>query len=171
MANGFLGHLKFAVCHLPFEIVLLPADCLPGEKSLSPVEQQTPPVPVRRTLSRPNILVVDDDPATQDLLREILGEEGYRVVTLGSGEEALQASEREPFDLIISDLNLGPDLNGIDVLRAYKSVQPESEVILITALPHRQLDDEANSAGAFCLLRKPFETRSLLDWVERSLLN
>jgi len=42
-------------------------------------------------------------------------------------------------------------------------------VILITGLPHKQLDAEATSIGAFCLLRKPFETRALLECLDRSL--
>jgi DNA-binding NtrC family response regulator len=136
---------------------------------LSAAEQQTATVSARGTRSRPNILVVDDDPATQDLLREILGEEGYRVVTLGSGEEALQVSEREPFDLIISDLNLGPDLNGIDVLRAYKSVQPESEVILITAFGSLENAVEAVKAGAFDYISKPFKIEQVVLQVKRAL--
>ena len=80
-----------------------------------------------------NILVVDDDEDTRELLREVLSEEGYRVNTSGSGEEAMEIGKRELFDVIISDMRLGPSLNGLDVLRAYKAVQPESEVILITA--------------------------------------
>ena len=60
-----------------------------------------------------NILVVDDDPDTQDLLREVLSEEGYNVATSGSGEEALKIGEQELFDVIISDMKLGPNLNGL----------------------------------------------------------
>ena len=73
-----------------------------------------------------NILVVDDDAETLELLREILGEEGYRVVTSSSGEEALEVGKQELFDVIISDMRLGTSLNGLDVLRAYKRIQPES---------------------------------------------
>ena len=65
-----------------------------------------------------NILVVDDDHETRELLREILNEEGYRVTTSGSGEEALEIGQREFFDVIVSDMKLGPDLDGLDVLRS-----------------------------------------------------
>jgi two-component system, NtrC family, response regulator AtoC len=113
--------------------------------------------------------VVDDDPATQDLLREILHDVGCRVVTSGSGEEALKVGERESFDLIISDMNLGPDLNGLDVLRAYKSVQPESEVILITAFGSLENAIEAVKAGAFDYISKPFKIDEVVLQVRRAL--
>jgi DNA-binding NtrC family response regulator len=113
--------------------------------------------------------VVDDDPATQDLLREILNEEGCRVVTSGSGEEALKVGERESFDLIISDMNLGPELSGLDVLRAYKSVQPESEVILITAFGSLENAIEAVKAGAFDYISKPFKVDEVVLQVKRAL--
>lgn len=118
-----------------------------------------------------NILVVDDDAVTQDLLREVLSEAGYRVVTSGSGEEALAIGKRESFEVIISDMKLGTQLSGLDVLRAYKSVQPESEVILITAFGSMETAIEAVKAGAFDYLSKPFRIQEVLLQVERALNN
>jgi two-component system, NtrC family, response regulator AtoC len=118
-----------------------------------------------------NILVVDDDADTQDLLREVLSEEGYRVVTSGSGEEALKIGDQECFDVIISDMKLGPHLNGLDVLRAYKSIQPESEVILITAFGSMETAIEAVKAGAFDYISKPFKIDEVLLQVSRGLEN
>jgi len=138
---------------------------------LTPTEQGTSTVPTRAIRARPNILVVDDDPATQDLLREILSEEGCRVVTSGSGEEALAVGERESFDLIISDLNLGPQLDGLDVLRSYKSSHPESEVILITAFGSLENAIEAVKAGAFDYISKPFKIDEVVLQVKRALEN
>lgn len=118
-----------------------------------------------------NILVVDDDRVTRDLLHEVLAGEGYRVVTSGSGEEALEIGEQECFDVIISDMKLGSDLNGLDVLRAYKSIQPESEVILITAFGSMETAIEAVKAGAFDYLSKPFKIEEVLLQVQRALNN
>ena len=117
------------------------------------------------------ILVVDDDEATQELLREVLSEAGHRVVTSGSGEEALEAGKRESFDVIISDMKLGENLSGLDVLRAYKDIQPESEVILITAFGSMETAIEAVKAGAFDYLSKPFKIEEVLLQVERALGN
>src|SRR5579863_9461181 len=116
-----------------------------------------------------NILVVDDDPDTQDLLREVLSEEGYKVATSGSGEEALKIGEQELFDVIISDMKLGPNLNGLDVLRTYKSIQPESEVILITAFGSMETAIAAVKAGAFDYISKPFKIEEVLLQVSRAI--
>jgi two-component system response regulator AtoC len=121
--------------------------------------------------STAKILVVDDDEATQELLREVLNEAGHRVVTSGSGEEALEAGKRESFDVIISDMKLGENLSGLDVLRAYKDIQPESEVILITAFGSMETAIEAVKAGAFDYLSKPFKIEEVLLQVERALGN
>jgi DNA-binding NtrC family response regulator len=118
-----------------------------------------------------NILVVDDDRDTRELLREVLSEEGYNVVTSSSGEEALQVGKQECFDVIISDMKLGPDLSGLDVLKAYKTLQPESEVILITAFGTMETAIEALKGGAFDYLSKPFKIDELLVQVGRALEN
>ena len=118
-----------------------------------------------------NILVVDDDFETRELLREVLSEEGYRVTASGSGEEALEIGKQELFDVIISDMKLGPELSGLDVLRAYKSIQPESEVILITAFGSMETAIEAVKAGAFDYLSKPFKIDEVVLQVGRALEN
>ena len=118
-----------------------------------------------------NILVVDDDESTRELLREVLTEEGFRVVTSGSGEDALEIGRRESFPVIISDMRLGPHLNGLDVLRAYKAIQPESEVILITAFGSMETAIEAVKAGAFDYLSKPFKLEEVVLLVGRALEN
>ena len=121
--------------------------------------------------ARANILVVDDDAETLELLREILGEEGYRVVTSSSGEEALEVGKQELFDVIISDMRLGTSLDGLDVLRTYKTIQPESEVILITAFGSMETAIEAVKAGAFDYISKPFKIDEVLLQVSRALGN
>jgi DNA-binding NtrC family response regulator len=118
-----------------------------------------------------NVLVVDDDEDTRELLREVLSEEGYRVMTSGSGEEALEIGQQEVFEVIISDMRLGPNLNGLDVLRAYKAIQPESEVILITAFGSMETAIEAVKAGAFDYISKPFKIDEVVLQVQRALGN
>jgi two-component system, NtrC family, response regulator AtoC len=117
------------------------------------------------------ILVVDDDEATRELLCEVLSEAGHRVVTSGSGEDALEVGKRELFDVILSDMKLGEHLSGLDVLRAYKDIQPESEVILVTAFGSMETAIEAVKAGAFDYLSKPFKIEEVLLQVERALAN
>jgi two-component system, NtrC family, response regulator AtoC len=123
------------------------------------------------TETNARVLVVDDDQDTRELLREVLSEEGFRVLTSGSGEEALEIGKQEFVDVIISDMRLGPDLDGLDVLRAYKSIQPESEVILITAFGSMETAIEAVKAGAFDYISKPFKIDEVVLQVQRALSN
>jgi DNA-binding NtrC family response regulator len=117
------------------------------------------------------ILVVDDDADTRDLLSELLGSEGYQVVAASGAQEALAAGKTASFEVILSDIRLGPELNGLDVLRAFKSIQPDSEVILITAFGSMETAIEAVKAGAFDYLSKPFKIEDVLNCVWRALEN
>jgi len=117
------------------------------------------------------ILVVDDDADTRDLLSELLESEGYQVVAASGAQEALAAGKTASFEVILSDIRLGPELNGLDVLRAFKSIQPDSEVILITAFGSMETAIEAVKAGAFDYLSKPFKIDDVLTCVWRALEN
>jgi two-component system response regulator AtoC len=117
------------------------------------------------------ILVVDDDADTRDLLSEVLEGEGYQVVAAVGAREALAAGKTARFDVILSDIRLGPELSGLDVLRTFKSIQPDSEVILITAFGSMETAIEAVKAGAFDYLSKPFKIDDVLNRVYRALEN
>jgi two-component system response regulator AtoC len=119
----------------------------------------------------PFVLAVDDDPDTRDLLHEVLNDAGYTVFCCSTAEEAVGLAKRLDFDVIISDIRLGPQMSGLDVLRAYKAVQPRSEVILITAFGSMETAIEAVKAGAFDYLSKPFKIEEVLLLVRRALDN
>ncbi|MCJ7786162.1 MAG: response regulator, partial [Desulfobacterales bacterium] len=70
-----------------------------------------------------HLLVVDDDPVTIDLLKEVLSKEGYEVSTALSGEEAIAQGTDHPFDIIITDVRMG-EKDGMDVLRFFKKSAP-----------------------------------------------
>ena len=94
---------------------------------------------------------------------------GYRAEPFASAEQCLLSSNRFSLDCIIADVHM-PGIGGLDLIRKLREQGIMTPVILSTALPGKYLDEEAVSIGALCLLRKPFETSSLLGWVERSLL-
>jgi len=93
------------------------------------------------------------------------------VVVASGAQEALTAGKSAHFDVILSDIRLGPELNGLDVLRAFKSIQPDSEVILITAFGSMETAIQAVQAGAFDYLSKPFKIDDVLSRVRRALEN
>ena len=78
------------------------------------------------------ILLVDDEESIHLLYREELEEEGYEVHSALSGTEALELFQNLNPDLVILDINM-PDMNGIEVLRKMKEVEPKLPVILSTA--------------------------------------
>jgi FixJ family two-component response regulator len=117
----------------------------------------------------PFVGVVDDDEALCLSLVDLMRSIGYRAEPFASAEELLLSADRSDLDCIIADVHM-PGMGGLNLLRKLHEQGFVTPVILITALPDENLDDEAASIGALCLLRKPFETSALLDWIERALL-
>ena len=124
--------------------------------------------PQSDSVTSPLFSIIDDDEALCSSLGDLLRSVGYRVEQYGSAEAFLTSSNLFSLDCILADIHM-PGMSGLDLLRKLHEQGIATPVILITALPDKHLDDEAISLGAQCLLRKPFETTSLLECVERSL--
>lgn len=82
------------------------------------------------------ILIVDDDVHIQRLYKEELEEEGYEVITAGTGKEALALFEKEKPDIVTLDI-LMPDIDGISLLRTMKEQQPKIPIIMSTAYDYK----------------------------------
>lgn len=114
-----------------------------------------------------NILVVDDDRTTLDLLVEALAAGGYGVTSSQSGEEALRLGRKQHFDVVISDIKMGLGVSGLDVLRSFRQIHPTAEVILMTAFGSMETAIEAVKAGAYDYISKPFRLEEILLMLER----
>ena len=117
------------------------------------------------------ILVVDDDAANRELLRESLVAEGLEVVTAPDGRSSLEEFARLKPDLVLLDVNM-PFLDGFEVCRRLKS-NPETRltpVVLVTGLTAREDRVRGIKSGADGFLSKPLDHSELLAHV-RSLLN
>ncbi len=114
------------------------------------------------------ILVVEDEPEMGETCRKILARQGHEIWLAESGEAGLQELRQRPFDLAILDLSL-PDMDGLEVLRQAKKVNPDIIAIMITA--HGTVDTaiEAVREGAFDYLLKPFSMAQLEITTERGL--
>jgi two-component system KDP operon response regulator KdpE len=109
--------------------------------------------------TQPLVLVADDEPRITKLVSIALGEEGFRVVTAGSGEEALAKAEEIRPDIVLLDIVM-PDLDGIEVmrqLREYRSVP----VILLTAKGSTADKAKGLDLGADDYIAKPFHPDEL----------
>jgi len=115
------------------------------------------------------ILVIDDDLETCNFLAEIFSEEGWQVASSQSAETALTAVERQPFDLIVSDINLGGRMNGVQLLKEFKKTTPASEVILISGFGTLETAVEAVREGAFDYISKPFNVNAVIATARRAL--
>jgi two-component system response regulator PilR (NtrC family) len=118
----------------------------------------------------PRILVVDDERSMRELLAIVLRREGYEVLLAENGRTAIGLLEREPVDLLISDIKM-PDMSGVDVLRAAKRVDPDILGIMITAFASTDTAVEAMRLGACDYLSKPFDVDLLKMKVREKIEN
>jgi FixJ family two-component response regulator len=117
----------------------------------------------------PFVGVVDDDEALCSSLVDLMRSTGYCAESFASAEALLTFDRLSSLDCIVADVHM-PGKSGFELIEALNDDGVTIPVILITALSDKKLDEDAVSRGALCLLRKPFETTSLIDWIERSLL-
>jgi two-component system, NtrC family, response regulator AtoC len=114
------------------------------------------------------ILIIDDEAFIRENVEHILGEDGYSVLGASNGRSALELIADEDLDLVLLDLNLGPE-NGIDVLKSLKTIDPELLVIVITGFGSVESAVEALKLGAFHYMKKPFKADALRVIVKLAL--
>jgi len=114
------------------------------------------------------LLVIDDDAVTRELLTEVLQSEGYRVAACDSGPRALERAEHEHFDLAVTDVRM-PEMDGIAVTRALKARDPAIQVIVMTAFGSVETAVEAIRHGAFDYVSKPMNLEEIKSTVRRAL--
>ncbi len=112
------------------------------------------------------VLVVDDQPAILRFLGAALGVNGCTTAAAGSAEEALTLLAQQSYDLVISDVKM-PGLSGLDLLRAVKTRQPDTPVVLITGAPSVDSAVFGLRHGAFDYLAKPFTPQDVRALIER----
>ncbi len=114
----------------------------------------------------PRILIVDDDPSIRTMLGLILKEnDSFDVITAEDGEQALDmVKKKERIDVVLSDIQM-PKMNGMELLRGIKSVDPMLPVIMITGFPTIDIAIRCMKEGASDFITKPFK----FDQIELTL--
>jgi CheY-like chemotaxis protein len=121
------------------------------------------PRTARPKRSRPEILVVEDEPTASRLLRDYLLGQGYVVKFAATGAEALPLLQKYTPDVLIMDLSM-PGVNGVEMLRRLRDSHPEGfpfGVIIQTGSAGDALCDQARALGKFDILHKPLDLKQL----------
>ena len=102
------------------------------------------------------ILVVDDDLRMVKTLVDILKVKGYEAEGTNSGYEAQEKLAEKNFDCVLADIKM-PQMNGVELYRAIKAIQPDLPVVLMTAYFTDKLVEEGLEEGAIASLVKPLD--------------
>ena len=109
----------------------------------------------------PQVMVVDDDLATRDFLRSFLAARGYEAVTLGNGEEAIKRYHAERPAAVILDLVMPGAMDGLEALAAFKKIDREVPVIVLSGQGRTPTVVQAMKLGASDFVSKPFDDAEL----------
>jgi response regulator RpfG family c-di-GMP phosphodiesterase len=120
------------------------------------------------TASQSRVLVVDDDVAIRQLLATKLKISGFSVTSCGSGEEALNILSAEPYDAIISDLNM-PGISGLELLAEAHHRFPRTAFLMATGVGDVSVGVAAMKQGAADYILKPFQMEAVTASLRRAL--
>lgn len=119
------------------------------------------PVPSRR------ILLVDDNRTNRRVISRVLENAGHRVETAEDGDQALDRLDIEPFDIVLTDINM-PGTSGLDLTKMYRVLhvdEPHLPIVALTADATEQAKEDCREAGMDGFLTKPVEAQQLLAMV------
>lgn len=117
------------------------------------------------------ILLVEDQPEVRSAMRRALQRGGHSVTEARDGGEALRSLEREPIELVITDINM-PGMDGIELILAMTERWPALPVVAISGgglVPKESLLADARTLGVFTTLEKPVDLATLQSAVARAL--
>jgi UDP-3-O-[3-hydroxymyristoyl] N-acetylglucosamine deacetylase len=123
---------------------------------------------VKEHESEKTILVVDDEDKVRESVREVLGDEGYRVIDTADGARVLDLVEQEKPGVVLLDIWM-PQIDGIDLLKQIKSKEPATNVVMISGHGNIHTAVTATKSGAFDFIEKPLSLDALLLTVQRAL--
>lgn len=115
-----------------------------------------------------NILIVDDEEGLRLTMAANLELEGFTVTEAGNGAEALELAKAEKFDLVLSDMRM-PLMDGLELLRQLKQVQPETPVVLMTGFEREEKIKNALCEGVFTVLTKPCSVTQVVETLLRAM--
>jgi len=118
-------------------------------------------------MSQPSLLIVDDEVGVRESLKMIFGKD-YRLLEADSVRVAMQKAKENKPEVVLLDI-LMPGTDGLKALRRIKELNPNCEVIMLTALKSESTASIAKESGAFDYVVKPFDIKELRLKVENAL--
>ncbi len=118
--------------------------------------------------ARPKILVVDDEAHIRDILKETLENENMTVVTAKNGQDGLEKTLQDSFDLLLLDIKM-PLRDGLSLLHEVRKADKSLPVIIITGMASHEEIQEALGQGPCECIRKPFHIKTLLSKIRKCL--
>ena len=113
------------------------------------------------------VLVVDDDRTSRELMSKILTAEGHGVIAAADGKDAIKLAGDNSFDLVVSDVRM-TEVDGMEVLTAFRRV--DTPVILVTAFGNVDGAVDAIKRGAYDYISKPYDVDQIQIVVGRALM-
>jgi two-component system, cell cycle response regulator DivK len=119
---------------------------------------------------RPLVLLVEDDPVSLKLMRDVLRANGFETIDVGNGAEAVELAARRSPDVIVMDIGL-PGLNGVEATRQIKasSATRSIPVVAVTAYAMPRDEERMREAGCNAYLTKPLRFADFVSTVRRLL--
>ena len=114
------------------------------------------------------ILIVEDEEDLAENLADLLELEGYTTKICLSGEEALEEIKTSLPDIALLDIQL-PEIDGIELLRRLKELQPTLPVVMVSASSQRGMGEKIKEYGADGMIMKPYDQDELLQFIEELL--
>jgi two-component system, response regulator, stage 0 sporulation protein F len=114
------------------------------------------------------ILIVDDQYGIRILLNEVFQKEGFQTFQAANGVQALEIVEKHSPDIVLLDMKI-PGMDGIEILKRMKAIDPDIRVIIMTAYGELDMIQKAKDLGAITHFAKPFDIDEIRDAVKKYL--
>ncbi len=114
------------------------------------------------------VLVVDDDKLIRWSLKEIFSQEGYKVDTASTAKDALKEVINNSYDLIFADLEINEE-NAVEMLKKTKEIQPQTKIIILSALSKDQIEPQLGNLNIFLIIEKPFKSEHIKSVAKEAL--
>ncbi|MBA4494024.1 response regulator [Paenactinomyces guangxiensis] len=121
-------------------------------------------------MSHKKVLVVDDQYGIRLLLKEVFSGDHIDIFQAANGKQALEIIRKEKPDLILLDMKM-PGMDGLEILRRLRKIDPGTKVIMMTAYGELDMVAEASRLGALSHFTKPFDIEELRSEVMKQLVS